>query len=431
MKSLHTASLAVAIAAALSACGGSSSDSPDTTATTDAGTQTYALTGTVPGTLIEAICDDGSFYSTHSIQDGTAQHPFSLDLPQEISCRVVMTTNEDDPANKVVTPIKLVNNGVESIAFKHRGSSLDLGYVDLPLSRAAMPLDLNGDGVADAPMAVEVAADHAQDVELSSLSNDPLDKDGDGIVNIYEDDDGDLIPNIDDPDDDNDGIPDIDDHDADNDGQNDNDLDRDGIPNGEDADDDNDGIHDSKDTDDDNDGLLDTEDNDDDNDGTPDSEDDDNHSSSNDSDDNDVNASGDSSTARNDDDDDDDHGSDNDDQGGYTGNTGTTTPVTTPAAAGPSAGRLLAAQCSQCHGPDGHSLNGIDSIAGESVAEIMEEMLEMQAETKRDIMVHQAKGYTTEQIRLIAEYLASVSGGGYGGGDSDHDDDDEEDDDDD
>ena len=383
MKNLQAASLSVAVAAALAACGGGSSDGSDdgnnNNTTTPQTSSTYTLSGTVPGTLIEAYCSDGSYVSTNSIQDGTSQHPFKLILPLDVDCRLVMTTNEDDAANKVVTPISLGTVVGNSIAFSNSDSSLDLGYVDLPMSRAEMLSDLNGDGVEDQPLLVTVSS-AATGVQLQLSGVDPMDDDGDGIINVYEDIDGDGIPNRDDDDDDNDGIDDIDDLDADDDGVEDNDRDGDGVPNGEDVDDDNDGVDDETDRDDDNDGELDEDDSDDDNDGIEDDLDYDTTDAT----------------------------------------SGSTVSVPT---SGPTAGRLLASQCAQCHGTDGHSLNGIDDLAGEGRGEIIEEMREMHADNDIDIMVFQAKGYNDQQIQLLADYLGSIPGSG-------DDDDDEEDDDD-
>jgi sulfide dehydrogenase cytochrome subunit len=74
----------------------------------------------------------------------------------------------------------------------------------------------------------------------------------------------------------------------------------------------------------------------------------------------------------------------------------------------PDHGRLLAAQCAQCHGMNGYSNNSIDHLAGESVAEIVEEMLEMQLESENDLMHFQARGYDYTQIQAMAEYFASL-----------------------
>jgi len=73
-------------------------------------------------------------------------------------------------------------------------------------------------------------------------------------------------------------------------------------------------------------------------------------------------------------------------------------------AADPANGRLLAAQCAQCHGA-----KGFESLAGEEYAEIVEEMLEMARPSETgSIMKHQAKGYTQAQVKLIAAYFSSL-----------------------
>ncbi len=252
----------------LTACGGGGS-------TNIAPSSTYQITGTVPGTLIEAYCDNGSTYSVKSTQNGTSKHPFSLKLPKNLACRVVMITNEDDAANKVITPIKFIDQQgkTSTIISSKTGGDIDLGNVNLALTRASMTADSNNDGVEDIPKEVILNDADASVIERTTV---PLDTDKDGIPNIYEDDDGDGIPNRFDNDDDGDGIPDINDNDHNNDGVNDDDLDGDGIKNKDDVDDDNDGIADSKDNDDDNDGIVDSKDDDDDNDGIKDKDDDNN-----------------------------------------------------------------------------------------------------------------------------------------------------------
>lgn len=70
-------------------------------------------------------------------------------------------------------------------------------------------------------------------------------------------------------------------------------------------------------------------------------------------------------------------------------------------------GRLLASGCFQCHGTDGKG--GFEKLAGESKAEIIEEMKEYQAKSARkDIMGPHGRGYTDAQIDAIASYFASL-----------------------
>lgn len=77
-----------------------------------------------------------------------------------------------------------------------------------------------------------------------------------------------------------------------------------------------------------------------------------------------------------------------------------------PAIAADQHGRLLASQCAQCHGTNGKSIGDMDRIAGK---DLYNDLLEMKAKNKpEDIMHQQARGYTDEELRLIAEYFATV-----------------------
>lgn len=334
--------------------GGDATDSGDTNVSTS--NTSYTISGTVPGTLIEAYCNDGRYFKANSTNDGSNQHPFSLDLPNDVICHLVMTTNENDLNNFVATPIQFSNQSDRSIAFTANNIDVELGYIPLAMQRSSMNADDNNDGVEDSPTLVSSNA-----LQIVTLTSDPLDSDRDNIIDIYEDDDNDGMPNVYDEDDDGDGIDDDQDQDDDNDGYSDNDLDQDGISDDIDLDDDNDGSVDNEDLDDDNDGIPDDEDDDDNNDGEKDEDD--------------------------------------------NGNT-------TPPPAASIEGRLLASQCAQCHGTDGHSSTEIDSLAGESVAEIIEEMQEMKLSSNlNDIMHRQARGYTDEQVQLIANFFANQAGG--------------------
>lgn len=67
-------------------------------------------------------------------------------------------------------------------------------------------------------------------------------------------------------------------------------------------------------------------------------------------------------------------------------------------------GRTLAANCFQCHGTNGY---GLEHLAGESAPEIVDELMEMQTKNPRaEIMNVHAKAYTTDEIKLIADYFS-------------------------
>lgn len=103
----------------------------------------------------------------------------------------------------------------------------------------------------------------------------------------------------------------------------------------------------------------------------------------------------------------------------YTGGSLSNTSISAAGVVVPDGARLLASQCFQCHGTNGKSTTGIDSLAGESQNEIISEMREMKAKNKVDLMHYQAKAYTDAQIQLIAAYFASISGGGNNNDDND------------
>jgi cytochrome c553 len=70
-------------------------------------------------------------------------------------------------------------------------------------------------------------------------------------------------------------------------------------------------------------------------------------------------------------------------------------------------GRLLASNCFACHGTNGRG-PGFEDIAGESVEKIYEELVKMRAGREgQGLMVKHAMGYTDEQLRLLARWLAT------------------------
>lgn len=344
MKTTSLKLSALASALLLAGCGGGGSSS------TDIANATSKITGTVPGTLIEAFCEDGSYYQVKSTENDTDEHPFEIEVPSTLSCSLVMTTNENNETTRVITQIGIITSDANGTLFT-AASDIDLGHI--PLAMDPSDSDADGDHVSDDILNIQVGGTSI----VIALEN-PLDDDDDGLVNVYEDDDNDNISNYYDDDDDGDGEDDSQDYDNDGDeiDGNDNDLDGDGIDNDDDVDDDNDGERDDEDSDDDNDGIDDYLDSDDDNDGIDDDED-----SSN-----------------------------------------TTTNIILPTNYTENAGRLLGSQCAQCHGTNGVSSNEWDSIAGEDNLE--DEIYE----DDEPIMSAQAHGYTSEEILLIGNWLKTL-----------------------
>jgi cytochrome subunit of sulfide dehydrogenase len=78
-----------------------------------------------------------------------------------------------------------------------------------------------------------------------------------------------------------------------------------------------------------------------------------------------------------------------------------------PAAAqGVDDGRLLASGCFQCHGTAGLK-GGFGTLAGVGKLDMMNKLNDMRTKTARsNIMNPHARGYTTYQLSLIADYFS-------------------------
>ena len=75
-------------------------------------------------------------------------------------------------------------------------------------------------------------------------------------------------------------------------------------------------------------------------------------------------------------------------------------------------GRNLAATCASCHGTNGNSRGEVKALAGLPADSIVAAFNGFKAGTLPATVMHQiAKGYTDEQIRLIAGFLAAQKPG--------------------
>lgn len=73
----------------------------------------------------------------------------------------------------------------------------------------------------------------------------------------------------------------------------------------------------------------------------------------------------------------------------------------------PHLARNLAATCANCHGTNGHSVGGMDSLAGESKEKLMQKLADFRSGDKPATIMHQiVAGYTEEQIDLITTWFA-------------------------
>lgn len=79
-------------------------------------------------------------------------------------------------------------------------------------------------------------------------------------------------------------------------------------------------------------------------------------------------------------------------------------------AADPNLGRNLAATCTNCHGTNGNAVkgSGMDSLAGMAKTKTLQKLADYRSGDKPASIMHQiSKGYTDEQLDLIATYFAA------------------------
>jgi cytochrome c553 len=71
------------------------------------------------------------------------------------------------------------------------------------------------------------------------------------------------------------------------------------------------------------------------------------------------------------------------------------------------AARYLAANCANCHGTTGTAQGAMPSLAGQQKATMIEQLKAFRDGKRPATIMHQlAKGYTDQQIELIADYFA-------------------------
>jgi cytochrome c553 len=71
-------------------------------------------------------------------------------------------------------------------------------------------------------------------------------------------------------------------------------------------------------------------------------------------------------------------------------------------------GRNLAATCANCHGTNGHARGDMKPLAGQSADKIVALVADFKSGAMPSTIMGQiAKGYTDEQVRLIAAFFAA------------------------
>jgi sulfide dehydrogenase cytochrome subunit len=71
--------------------------------------------------------------------------------------------------------------------------------------------------------------------------------------------------------------------------------------------------------------------------------------------------------------------------------------------------RTWAAACAACHNTDGRSIGGFPVLAGRSAEDTYRALVEFRSGQRPATIMHQhTRGYTTDELRHIAEWFANV-----------------------
>ena len=72
-------------------------------------------------------------------------------------------------------------------------------------------------------------------------------------------------------------------------------------------------------------------------------------------------------------------------------------------------GRGIAATCANCHGTNGHARGDMKVLAGVPAEKIVAMLADFKSGAQPATIMHQiAKGYTEEQLRLVAAYFSAL-----------------------
>ena len=88
---------------------------------------------------------------------------------------------------------------------------------------------------------------------------------------------------------------------------------------------------------------------------------------------------------------------------------GASTAFAQPGSPHPQAARSLAATCANCHGVEGISRGELPSLAGRPAAQTFALLEAYRSGAVSGTIMHQiAKGYTTAQLKSVADYFAAL-----------------------
>jgi len=81
---------------------------------------------------LAAYCDGGIYCESHTLDYGSARHPFALTLPRGSTCRITITMHPDEASEHFTTLLAFDNGRSQSTRLSTKNTSIDLGDISLP-----------------------------------------------------------------------------------------------------------------------------------------------------------------------------------------------------------------------------------------------------------------------------------------------------------
>ena len=104
---------------------------------------------------LAAYCDGGVYRESHTLDYGSARHPFALTLPRGSTCRITITLHPDEPTEHFTTLLAFDNGRDQSTRLSTKNASIDLGAITLPHDPLAL-IGKNGGHFARHPLTLRL-----------------------------------------------------------------------------------------------------------------------------------------------------------------------------------------------------------------------------------------------------------------------------------
>ena len=87
---------------------------------------------------VTAYCDDNTAVKSHTLDYGSARHPFALSIPQGSRCRFTLTTHPDEPRQRATALLLFELDQAAGPRISTKSPSIELGFILLANTELAL-----------------------------------------------------------------------------------------------------------------------------------------------------------------------------------------------------------------------------------------------------------------------------------------------------